>query len=184
MHVRWVHWPWREPTASAEVPLRTLFEWFLSWSPTGLNYYLPFPPLPRFLLPSLLIPHHSFSLEHPVRSPLLSFSGVLLWSARTAGEPLTTVCVCVCVWRWVGCGGGLSSLLQFALIFSDLRCLPPLPTPLSKHTSSSPHPGLTSSSSPSTSSNVFVLNHFMYLSFFFTWWSQRATCDWNWVLCI
>lgn len=101
MHVCWVHWPWHEPTASAEVPLRTLFEWFLSWSPTGLNYYLPFPPLPRFLPPSLLIPHHSFSLERPVLSPLLSFSGVLLWSARTAGEPLTTVCVFVCV-----CEGG------------------------------------------------------------------------------
>lgn len=97
---------------------KTLFDWFLSWTPTALNYDFPFPPLPHFLPPSplpLVLPSGTAwllsllpSLVPLVFSLLLPFSGVLSWSLWTAGERLTTVgefvCVCVCsvggLWRW------------------------------------------------------------------------------------
>lgn len=107
-------------------------------------------------------------------SPLLSFSGVLLWSTWTAGEPLTTVCVCVqCGWAVaVVCP---RSSLSFSLTFAVFLLF----LPLSKHTSSLPHPALTSSSS--SSSCTLTRYHFLCHTICVLW--LRSRCSWTRRVC-
>lgn len=166
-----VHWPWYEPATSAEVRQKTHSDRFLSSVPTALNYYSPFPrflpPSPPSLIPlstrpSLLIPHQSSLLPSLLRLmlSLLYFSGVLLWSTWTAGEPLTAEWVCVGgLMRWSVLSPPSFPHSLWPSLSSSTSSL------LSKHPSSPPRPALPSSSSSSsfhfTSAGIFTPYHFL-----------------------
>ncbi len=195
-----VHWPWCEPATSAEVRLKTFWPIpLLSSHNPKLLLCLPTSPL---FPPSISsFPHPSFHSSIPpdttslssrnlslfpllVRlmfSLVLSFSGVLLWSTWTAGEPLTTICVYVCV--CVQCGWAVAVVchcssisLSFSLTFAVFLLF----LPFSKHTSSPAHPALTSLSSSSlrfNSSGIFTPYHFLCHTFCILWLCSH--CSWK-----
>lgn len=95
-----------------------LLSFILLLSSLSPKLLLCFPTSPSF--PPSIPPRPVTSFFFPLLVRLVfwllrSFSGVLLWSAWTAGEPLTAACVCVCA-VWVGC---LHS--SFSFIFFDFH---------------------------------------------------------------